>query len=183
MKEGLLGGRLGVASRSEHEEARSYVACWIGSESTPARCLLDRRRRRARRTRRAPPDADGLRHLAERLRGQPVRAVIESMTGARFVHDTLEEGGARRRTAPPCEVHVVTTAALMAFPAAGMAATDTTDTSATVGSELSLVAPATTVLSGLTHAAAATGDTVVDVTSTGDWTLAATDAASSNKGR
>src|SRR4051794_6461060 len=41
----------------------------------------------------APPDADGLRHLAERLRGQPVRAVIESMTGARFVHDTLEELG------------------------------------------------------------------------------------------
>ena len=41
----------------------------------------------------APPDADGLRHLAERLRGQPVRAVIESMNGARFVHDTLEERG------------------------------------------------------------------------------------------
>jgi transposase len=41
----------------------------------------------------APPDADGLRHLAERLRGQPVRAVIESMTGARFVHDALEELG------------------------------------------------------------------------------------------
>jgi transposase len=41
----------------------------------------------------APPDADGLRHLAERLGGQPVRAVIESMTGARFVHDTLEEHG------------------------------------------------------------------------------------------
>ena len=36
---------------------------------------------------------DGLRHLAGRLRGQPVRAVIESMTGARFVHDTLEELG------------------------------------------------------------------------------------------
>src|SRR4051812_29456717 len=41
----------------------------------------------------APPDADGLSHLAERLRGQRVRAVIESMTGARFVHDTLEEFG------------------------------------------------------------------------------------------
>jgi transposase len=41
----------------------------------------------------APPDGDGLRHLAARLRGQPVRAVIESMTGARFVHDTLEEFG------------------------------------------------------------------------------------------
>ncbi len=41
----------------------------------------------------APPDADGLRHLAERLRGVRVRAVSESMTGARFVHDTLEELG------------------------------------------------------------------------------------------
>jgi transposase len=41
----------------------------------------------------APPDADGLRHLAERLGGEGVRAVIESMTGARFIHDTLEERG------------------------------------------------------------------------------------------
>jgi transposase len=42
-----------------------------------------------------PPDADGLRGLARRVagRGVPVRAVIESMTGARFVHDTLEELG------------------------------------------------------------------------------------------
>jgi transposase len=41
----------------------------------------------------APPDVDGLRHLAARLRGQRVRAVIESMTGARFIHDTLKEHG------------------------------------------------------------------------------------------
>src|SRR4051812_42233036 len=41
----------------------------------------------------APPDADGLRHLVDRLGGHRVRAVIESMTGARFVHDTLEELG------------------------------------------------------------------------------------------
>src|SRR5215207_4543463 len=41
----------------------------------------------------APPDADGLRDLAERLGGEGVRAVIESMTGARFIHDTLEERG------------------------------------------------------------------------------------------
>jgi transposase len=40
-----------------------------------------------------PPDADGLRRLAERLGGVRVRAVIESMTEARFVHDTLEEHG------------------------------------------------------------------------------------------
>jgi transposase len=40
-----------------------------------------------------PPDADGLRGLAERLAGSRVRAVIESMNGARFVHDTPEERG------------------------------------------------------------------------------------------
>jgi transposase len=43
----------------------------------------------------APPDADGLRGLGERLarHRQPLRAAIESMTGARFVHDQLELHG------------------------------------------------------------------------------------------
>ncbi len=43
----------------------------------------------------APPDADGLRSLARRLarHDQPVRAAIESMNGARFVHDQLELAG------------------------------------------------------------------------------------------
>jgi len=43
----------------------------------------------------APPDADGLRGLVRHVgrHGMPVRAVIESMTGARFVHDTLEQLG------------------------------------------------------------------------------------------
>src|SRR3954451_1054936 len=43
----------------------------------------------------APADVDGLRGLVERVAGhrQPVRAVIESMNGARFVHDSLEELG------------------------------------------------------------------------------------------
>ena len=43
----------------------------------------------------APPDADGLRGLSERLarRGEPVRAAIESMNGALFVHDRLELAG------------------------------------------------------------------------------------------
>jgi transposase len=40
-----------------------------------------------------PSDADGLRGLAQRVAGRRVRAVIESMNGARFVHDTLEEHG------------------------------------------------------------------------------------------
>ena len=38
------------------------------------------------------PTAEGLRELVRHVsqRGEPVRAVIESMTGARFVHDQLE---------------------------------------------------------------------------------------------
>jgi transposase len=41
------------------------------------------------------PDAGGLKALAQRVEthDQPVCAVIESMTGARFVHDTLESHG------------------------------------------------------------------------------------------
>jgi transposase len=44
----------------------------------------------------APPDADGLKTLARRIdevHREPVCAVIESMTGARLVHDTLEQAG------------------------------------------------------------------------------------------
>jgi transposase len=44
----------------------------------------------------APPDVDSLKTLAARIdevHGQPVCAVIESMTGARLVHDTLEACG------------------------------------------------------------------------------------------
>src|SRR5215207_2012942 len=55
-------------------------------------CLLDGAGELVEHTA-APPDADGLCHLAERLKGERVRAVIESMTGARFIHDTLEELG------------------------------------------------------------------------------------------
>jgi len=39
------------------------------------------------------PDADGLRSLATTLGFSPVRAAIESMNGARFVHDQLESHG------------------------------------------------------------------------------------------
>jgi len=41
------------------------------------------------------PDRDGLRSLVNRLavHGQPVRAAIESMNGARFIHDELERLG------------------------------------------------------------------------------------------
>jgi transposase len=43
----------------------------------------------------AAPDADGLRGLGRRLarHGEPIRAALESMNGARFVHDQLERAG------------------------------------------------------------------------------------------
>jgi hypothetical protein len=45
----------------------------------------------------AAPDADGLDGFARRIQRRfgpvRVRAAIESMTGARFVHDTLERCG------------------------------------------------------------------------------------------
>ena len=42
-----------------------------------------------------PNDADGIAGLARRVarHRQPVQGVVESMTGARFVHDTLERHG------------------------------------------------------------------------------------------
>ena len=43
------------------------------------------------------PDSGGLKSLVERVEaaGEPVRAVIESMTGARFIHDALERPAGR----------------------------------------------------------------------------------------
>ncbi len=43
-----------------------------------------------------PPDVDSLRRLVGRIdevHAAPVSAVVESMTGARLVHDTLEQEG------------------------------------------------------------------------------------------
>lgn len=57
-------------------------------------CLLDEQGLRVAVTT-APPDADGLRGLADRFVAydEPIYAALESMNGARFVHDTLEEQG------------------------------------------------------------------------------------------
>src|SRR6266511_4890230 len=47
-----------------------------------------------------PPDGDGLDGLTERLAryGMPIRAAIESMNGARFVHDRLGSRAGRSRS-------------------------------------------------------------------------------------
>jgi transposase len=57
-------------------------------------CLVDQHGETVQVTA-APPDADGLRGLARQVAtlGEPVRATIESMNGARFVHDQLELAG------------------------------------------------------------------------------------------
>jgi transposase len=59
-------------------------------------CLLDERGDRVD-VGAVPPDGDGLRGFARRVDLRhgpvPVRAAIESMNGARFVHDTLEREG------------------------------------------------------------------------------------------
>jgi transposase len=54
----------------------------------------------------APPDADGLRSLTTRVGrfGEPVFAAIESMNGARFVHDQLELAGWRVEIADAVKV-------------------------------------------------------------------------------
>jgi hypothetical protein len=79
---------------------------------------------------------------------------------------------------------LVAVTALLAFPATGLAASSAaTDAGTTVGSELSVVAPATTNLTPLTHAAAATGSEDVTVTSTAqNWSLEATDGATTGAG-
>ena len=59
-------------------------------------CLLDERGELVERGA-APPDADGLRSFVRSLElrhgAVMIRAAIESMNGARFVHDTLERLG------------------------------------------------------------------------------------------
>ena len=54
----------------------------------------------------APPDVDGLRQLTARLDRDrvPIRAAIESMNGARFVHDELERHGWRVEVADAARV-------------------------------------------------------------------------------
>jgi transposase len=58
-------------------------------------CLLDEEGERVE-VGKTPPDGDGLAGFVRRVEerhGQPVRAAIESMNGARFVHDALERLG------------------------------------------------------------------------------------------
>jgi hypothetical protein len=96
MKEGLAGDGLGLVIGGASLR-RLAVVLHAGLGLSRRRidvCLLSDRGELVERTV-APPDIEALRGLVGRLarHRQPVRAVIESMNGARFVHDTLAELG------------------------------------------------------------------------------------------
>src|SRR5262245_5118467 len=82
-----------VLERRREAQAMLYV----GLDLSRKRVDFDVLREDGTRYRRgeAPADRDGLRGLVRRLgdAGEPVLAVIESMSGARFVHDELERLG------------------------------------------------------------------------------------------
>jgi hypothetical protein len=96
--------RSGCHRGASSKEARLQCCTPVGSQPKEARCLsvvwvgeqLDQLA--------APPDADALRSLAGRIDAlyrEPVCGVVESMTGVRLVHDTLEqEGWALPHTGP-----------------------------------------------------------------------------------
>jgi hypothetical protein len=95
---GLLGGTLGVSTKSDREEGpiRMLHAGLDLSRKRLDVCLLAEDGERVE-VGVALPDAGGLAELVERVRKrfgpQPVRAAVESMNGARFVHDRLEAAG------------------------------------------------------------------------------------------
>src|SRR6266705_6474345 len=82
---------------SSRDEGRPHTMLYAGLDLSRKRldfCLLDRLGEKVE-VGAAPPDADGLRGLAARVGrfDEPIFAAIESMNGARFVHDTLELAG------------------------------------------------------------------------------------------
>src|SRR5205807_8684036 len=82
---------------SSRDEGRPHAMLYAGLDLSRKRldfCLLDQLGEKVG-VGAAPPDADGLRGLAARIGrfGAPVVAAIESMNGARFVHDQLELAG------------------------------------------------------------------------------------------
>src|SRR5947207_1519554 len=79
------------------DEGRPWAMLYVGLDSSRKRVDFDSLLDGGGRYRRGevPADRDGLRGLVRRVgdAGEPVLAVIESMMGARFVHDELELAG------------------------------------------------------------------------------------------
>src|ERR1022692_360771 len=96
MKEGLLGDTLQV-SIEERAQGGPTSMLHAGLDLSRNRidvCLMSEHGEVVAEFA-TPSDGDGVGSLARRVLelGEPVRGVIESMTGARFVHDTLEQFG------------------------------------------------------------------------------------------
>src|SRR5947208_8485403 len=96
MKEGLLGDTLHSVHRGASSR-RPVIMLHAGLDLSRNRldiCLLSDQGELVEEFA-APSDHDGVRALARRALdyGEPVRGVIESMTGARFVHDMLARYG------------------------------------------------------------------------------------------
>jgi hypothetical protein len=94
MKAGLLGDNVGLFS-IQHQEALEmlYAGLDLSRQRLDVHVLAEDGR--TVEVTAVRPDADALRTLARYVlrHGQEVPATIESMTGARFVHDQLELAG------------------------------------------------------------------------------------------
>src|SRR5207253_5833805 len=93
---------------SSRDEGRPHAMLYAGLDLSRKRldfCLLDAAGETVAQGA-APPDADGLRGLTARIGrfGEPIVAAIESMNGARFVHDRLELAGWRVEIADAVKV-------------------------------------------------------------------------------
>jgi hypothetical protein len=106
MKKGLPRSHAPRVLERRREAPRNVVRR-IGSQPRKRLdfCLLDQLGEKVE-VGAAPPDADGLRGLTTRVGrfGEPVFAAIESMNGARFVHDQLELAGWRVEIADAVKV-------------------------------------------------------------------------------
>src|SRR5665811_123923 len=94
MKKGLRGGNVGLSSQPAPGGPCMLYAGLDLSRQRLDVCVLDENGRTIEVTA-ATPEVFGLRELVARISryGDDVTAVIESMNGARFVHDQLELAG------------------------------------------------------------------------------------------
>ena len=105
MKEGLLGATLRRVTEGASVRRPTPMMLHAGLDLSRKKvdvCVLSAHGEHLDQLT-VPPDADSLRTLARRIEqthAEPVAAAIESMTGARFVHDTLEREGWAVRTSP-----------------------------------------------------------------------------------
>jgi len=93
MKEGLLGEADSARRKTQTEEA--YRMLYVGLDLSRKRIDFDALFQNGERFQAGAVPADALASLVLRLgaANEPVVAVIESMSGARFVHDQLELAG------------------------------------------------------------------------------------------